>query len=724
MKRLVFLLFLPCFCCVSAADLLDEIVENTYRPQGLPLYEFAGDGTTCVVRADSATLVRRDFVTGVLVDTLVCLHKMPECPIKSIEGFRISPDERTVLLWTNSRPRYRRSFTADYFIYDIRRGKIEPLSQHGGEIELADYAPNGRYVAFVRAGNIFLKRLDYGTELAVTKDGEPGKCLNGVADWAYEEEFVRVKYFEWSADSKKIAYVKFDESAVPTYTFPLYNAPFSSDNPAVYTGQFAYKYPKTGQKNSKVSVHVYDDNHAVTRELTPGNTAEDFYIPRICWTADAEQLAVFRLDRRQKQLELYSVNCRSTVATLTLTQSDERYVDYQICDEIYFFSDGKHFILPSERDGARHLYLHRINGLVEKQLTSGAWDVTKFYGYDEKTGTLYYQSAEVSPLERHVYALDRRGKKRQITQTAGTHRARFNPQMTHFVLRSSSVDTPDRYVLMSAKGRELRTLRDNSALKDKARSAQLPRKEFISVPGAAGDELNAWVVKPANFSADSLYPLLIVQYNGPASQQVLNSWSIGWEYYLAENGYVVASVDTRGTGARGEDFRKCTSGQLGILETADVIAAARHLAKQPGIDPERLGIWGWSYGGYITLMAMSDAESPFRVGIAIAPVTDWLLYNSIYTERFMGLPQEHPAAYEASSALRRATDLKGKLLIVHSTADDNVHLQNTSLYVERLVESGKQFRMQVYTDKNHSILGTAARKHLYTCKSEFLFENL
>ena len=413
-----------------------------------------------------------------------------------------------------------------------------------------------------------------------------------------------------------------------------------------------------------------------------------------------------------------------TVATLTLSEEDPYYIDYGLIDNIYFMNDGKSFLYVSERDGYRHVYRYRMNGLLDKQLTSGPWDVTAVYGYDEKTGTLYYQAAEASPMQRDVYALDAKGRTTRLTDGRGMHQATFNSTFTNFIDNGSTTATPNRMALRTNKGKELRVLEDNAALASTVQELDLPRKEFFQFTTSEGVTLNGWMVRPADFDTAARYPLLLVQYSGPDSQEVLDSWSIGWEYYLAQQGYVVACVDGRGTGARGAEFRKCTYRRLGTLEVRDQIEAARYLGMQPGIDPQRIGIWGWSYGGFMTLMCMSAPDSPFKAGIAVAPVTDWRLYDAAYTERFMRRPQENFTGYDAASPLLRADSLQGRLLIVHGTADDNVHVQNTMLYVSRLVEAGKQFEMQIYPDKNHSILGKQTRRHLYTRKCDFLFNNL
>ena len=723
MKRYCLFAALLCLAQTVSPNLLYDITEGKFRPKTLPAFHSMNDGEHYTVLADSATIVRYAYRTGQATDTVLCLGRLADAPIRRMDGYVFSPNEELLLVYTNMEYRYRRTFTADYYLYDIRKGELRLLSEYG-RLEAPAFSPDSRYVAFVRENNIYLRKLDFDTELAVTRDGRAGSIINGVPDWVYEEEFGATRYFEWSPDSKMIAFLKFDESDVPEFSFQLYNRHPDEDGLTLYPESLRFKYPKAGQANSKVRVFVYDDYNKNTREIKPGDTEGDYYIPRIRWTKSAEQLAIFKLNRNQNRLDMYLANPKSTVATLTLSEEDPYYIDYGLIDDLYFMDDNKSFLYVSERDGYRHVYRYRMNGLLDKQLTSGPWDVTAVYGYDEKTGTLYYQAAEASPMQRNVYALDAKGRTTRLTDGRGMHQATFNSTFTNFIDNGSTTATPNRMALRTNKGKELRVLEDNAALASTVQELDLPRKEFFQFTTSEGVTLNGWMVRPADFDTAARHPLLLVQYSGPDSQEVLDSWSIGWEYYLAQQGYVVACVDGRGTGARGAEFRKCTYRRLGTLEVRDQIEAARYLGMQPGIDPQRIGIWGWSYGGFMTLMCMSAPDSPFKAGIAVAPVTDWRLYDAAYTERFMRRPQENFTGYDAASPLLRADSLQGRLLIVHGTADDNVHVQNTMLYVSRLVEAGKQFEMQIYPDKNHSILGKQTRRHLYTRKCDFLFNNL
>jgi dipeptidyl-peptidase-4 len=421
---------------------------------------------------------------------------------------------------------------------------------------------------------------------------------------------------------------------------------------------------------------------------------------------------------------MFIANPASTVSRLILTEQAKYFIDYRLLDDIYFFSDNSGFLYVSERDGFRHVYRYRMTGILDRQLTSGSWDVTTVYGFDERNNILYFQSAETSPLQRNVYSLDARGRTTRLTPENGTNNAMFNSTFTYYINNFSNLETPNRITLHTSRGAQVRVLEDNALLAQRFNSLNLPKKEFFTFKTSENVELNGWIVKPKNFNPNTKYPVLMVQYSGPDTQEVRDRWRIDWEYYLAENGYIVAAVDGRGTGARGVEFRNSTYMQLGILETKDQIEAAKYLGRQSYVDESRIGIWGWSYGGTITLLSMSSGEQVFKTGISVAPVTDWRLYNTVYTERFMRRPQENFRGYEITSPLLQAQNLQGRLLIIHGTADDNVHAQNTMLYTDRLMEAGIQFEMQLYTDKCHSLLGQQTRRHLFTRKSEFLFRNL
>ena len=720
--RLIFVLTL----CVnfSFANLLYDITDGKFKIKDTESPKSMKDGEFYTLMVNDKAVVKYNFKTGATIDTIFSISRLKNSLIKKISGYEFSPNEAKLLVYTNVKKRYRRTFTAEYYVYDIKRNEIQTLSDNGAQ-EVPLFSPDSRYIAFARENNLFLKKLDFNTESPITKDGLKGNIINGTPDWLYEEEFKETRYFEWSPDSKMLAFVKFNETDVPQFSFQLYkNKNIEKGSLPLYPSLVQFKYPKAGENNSKVSVCVYDDFYKSVKTMQLPDADKDFYVPRIKWTNSIDQLAIFKLNRNQNKLELFFANPKSTLSKLILKQEDKYYVDYENIDFTRFFIDNQFFIAVSEQDGYRHVYQYRINGTLVKQLTKGNWDVTSVYGYDETKKILYYQSAEASPLQRDIYALDAKGKKTRLTDGKGTHEGSFTSTFSYFVDNASSNENPNTLTLRSSVGTSVRVIERNTQLAEKFKALQLPKKEFFNFTTTENVKLNGWMLKPLNFDPSKKYPVLLVQYSGPSSQEVLDKWDIDWEYYLSTKDYVVVCVDGRGTNARGAEFRKCIYQQLGMLETKDQIETAKFLGQQSFIDKNRIGIWGWSYGGYMTLMAMTTGEKVFKTGISVAPVTDWRLYNSAYAERYMRRPQENFRGYEQSSVFPRVGKLEGNLLLVHGTADDNVHAQNSMLLTDSLVASDKQFEMQLYTDKNHSILGTQARRHLFTRMSEFLFKNL
>ena len=724
MKRinLIFVLTL----CVNTlfAGLLYDITDGKYKVKTIDIPRSMNDGEHYTLMVNDKAIVKYNYKTGATVDTLFSVFRLKNSPIKNISGYEFSPNEGRMLVYTNVKRRYRRTFTADYYVFDIKRNELQALSDKGPQ-EVPLFSPDSRYIAFARENNLFMKKLDYDTETQMTQDGQVGSIINGTPDWVYEEEFVKTRYFEWSPDSKLLAFVRFDESKVPQYSYIQYkDNSTDKENLSLCPSIVQFKYPKAGENNSKVSVCVYDDYYKSVKTMKLSDDDQDFYIPGIKWTNSIDQLAVFKLNRNQNRLEMLMANPRSTLTKLVLRQDDKYYMDYENIDFVNFAADNKTFIGVSEQDGYRHIYQYNINGTILKQLTKGKWDITNVYGYDDKKQVVYYQSAEVSPMQRDVYSVDVKARNTRLTNGKGTHAGSFNSTFTCFVDNASSIEVPNVFTLRTNSGSSIRVIQNNDKLDAAFKAMNLPKKEFFTFTTSENIKLNGWMLKPVNFDASNKYPVLMVQYSGPDSQTVLDKWSVDWEYYLASKNYIVACVDGRGTGARGSEFRKCTYEQLGVLETKDQVEAAKYLGQQTYIDKDRVGIWGWSYGGTMTLMCMTTGEKVFKAGIAVAPVTDWRLYNTAYTERFMRRPQENFKGYDASSALQRADKLQGALLLVHGTADDNVHTQNTMLFIDKLVAADKQFEMQLYTDKNHSILGEKTRRHLYTRMSDFVVKNL
>lgn len=720
MKRLSLIFVLTISVNFLSASLLYDILDGKYKAKTVDIPRSMNDGEHYTILYKNLAILRYDYKTGAFTDTLFSISHIKNAPFKQISGYEFSPNEAKILVYCNVKNKFRRTFSADYYVYEIKRNELTQLSENGSQ-EVPLFSPDSRYIAFARNNNLFMKKLDFNTEIQITADGQPGSIINGTPDWVYEEEFSGTRYFEWSPDSKLLAFVKFDESKIPLYSFSKY---LSLDNSALYPTTFSFKYPKAGENNSSVSVCVFDDYYKSIKTMKLPDTNEDFYIPRIKWTNSEEQLAVFKLNRNQNRMDMLLANPKSTLCNLIYRQEDKAWVEYENIDHTTFSTDNKYFFTLSEKDGFRHIYQYQINGVLLKQLTKGNWDVTDFYGFDEKKQVVYYQSAEVSALQRDIYSVDLKGKRNRLTDGKGTHTAYFNATFSSFVDNASTLNTPNVVTLRQSTGASLRAIENNTKLSAEFKTLGLPQKEFFSFSTSENIKLNGWMIKPTNFDASKKYPVLMVQYSGPNSQEVQDKWKIDWEFYLATKGYVVACIDGRGTGARGAEFRKCTYQQLGILETKDQVEGAHYLGQQSFIDKNRIGIWGWSYGGYMTLMCMSTGEKVFKAGIAVAPVSDWRFYDSAYTERFMRTPQQNFNGYDLSSALLRAGILEGNLLIIHGTADDNVHPQNTMLYIDKLVSADKQFEMQLYTDKNHSILGKQTRHHLYTRMSEFLFKNL
>ena len=705
---------------------LEEVVGGAFYPENIyGVTPIPGDGEHYTqMNAAGTQVIKYSFRTGQQVEVLFDATQARECPFRQFDSYRFSPDGGTLLIATETTPIYRHSYTAVHYLYSLKRNaegridnKVERLSD-GGPQQVPVFSPDGTMIAFVRDNNIFLvKRLYGNSESQVTTDGQRNAVLNGIPDWVYEEEFAMDRALEFSADSKMLAYVRWDESAVPSYSFPLYagEKPRREDY-AKYPGAYTYKYPKTGEANSKVSVHTFDIKTKVTRTLKLPLDA-DAYIPRIRFTRDADKLAVFTLNRHQNRFDLYMADPRSTVCRLALREETDTYIKEGTFDNIRFY-DG-HFVFMSERSGFSHLYWYDLNGNLAKQITRGDFEVKNFLGLDEETGTFYYTSNEGSPLRQAVWKTDRKGRKTRLTAEEGTHTAQFSTDMKYFLDRYTSLDTPTVITLRDNTGRTLTTLVDNAALNRKLAEYALPAKEFFSFQTSDGTTLNGWMMKPADFDESRKYPVIMYQYSGPGSQEVLDRFGISWETYMASQGYIIACVDGRGTGGRGAAFEKCTYLNLGVREARDQVETALYLGLQPYVDKERIGIWGWSFGGYMTLMSMSEGTPVFKAGVAVAAVTDWNYYDTIYGERFMRTPQENADGYQASSAFTRAEKLHGDLLLVHGLADDNVHFQNCAEYAEHLVQLGKPFDMQVYTNRNHSIFGGNTRMHLYTKLTNF-----
>ncbi|MBO4216028.1 MAG: S9 family peptidase [Bacteroidaceae bacterium] len=707
---------------------LDDVVNYKYAPKSVREVSPLADGESyACVSEDGKRIERCSFKTGEVTETLFDVETARGGGVRYVGGYIMSPDEKNILIETNRTSIYRRSATATYYIYNVKNKTLEPLSK-GGPQECPKFSPDGNQIAFVRDNNLFLVKLLFNNaESQITKDGERNKIINGKPDWVYEEEFSFNCAFDFSADSEMLAWIRFDESNVKTFSFPWYQGTHpAKEEYALYPGSYEYKYPKAGEENAKVSVLSYDIKSRVTRTMQVPLDA-DGYIPRIQFTGEKDKLMVLTLNRHQDRLDFYAVNARSTTAQLILREENKRYVDEDAYADIDFSRDQ--FILLSERDGYQHMYLYTIGGQLVRQLTSGEYEVTDYYGTDASGKNFYYACNEGSPLEKYIYKVDASGKKTKLSAEKGWHEAEFSTGCQYYLDKYSNLTTPPVYTLCNASGKVLKTVEDNAGLKEKLASLSLGSTELISVNTADGIQLNGWMVKPRDFDASKKYPVVMYQYGGPGYQMVFNSYANGftsgliWEHRLAEKGYIVVCVDGRGTGGRGSEFKRCTYMKMGEHESHDQVETAVWLSKLPYVDKSRIAIWGWSFGGFNTLMSMCEGRGVFNCGVAVAPVTDWRFYDTVYTERFMRTPQENPAGYDCSP-LHCFEKIKGDLLLIHGMADDNVHFQNSAELAEALVQLGYQFDMQVYTNRNHSIYGGNTRRHLLTRIENFLDNHL
>ena len=698
---------------------LKDITAGEFRAESLNEVTALADGETYAqISDDGQRIVAYSFRTGKQTAVLFDAATARGPKVGRVDGYVVSPDGKRLLIQTQTKRIYRRSFTATYYIYSLQNNKLEPLSD-GGPQQAPVFSPDGNVIAFVRDGNIHLVKLLYdNAESQVTTDGKRGEVINGVPDWVYEEEFSTNASLVFTADSKQVVWIRYDERDVEQYTMQLFKGlqPERTEF-AAYPGAYTYKYPVPGGKNSQVKVMSYDIKSHQTRTMDLPLEA-DGYIPRLLPTEDAAKVAVVTMNRHQDHLCIYMANPLSTVCQLVVEDKADKYIKEEVLGALRITS--QHILLPSERDGYNHLYLYALNGQQKRQVGSGQTVVTDVYGYDEPTGDIYYAAYTTTPTEQQVFVAHANGKTEQLTQKGGVNSAIFSRGYKYFVNTWSDVKTPPVTTLNDNRGRLLATLVDNKALQQKLVQYSLGSVELFQLTTSENVTLNGWLVKPRDFDPNRKYPVVMYQYGGPGSQQVLNRWGVGMcgsgavlEQLMAQRGYVVCCVDGRGTGGRGADFEKCTYLRLGELEARDQVEAALWLGRQPWADKERIGIWGWSYGGWNTLMAMSEGRPVFRCGIAIAPPTCWRYYDTVYTERYMRTPKENQAGYDQVNPIARASQLSGALLICHGLADDNVHYQNTAEYVEALVQADKDFRQLVYTNRNHSIFGGNTRNHLF-----------
>ena len=706
-------------------SLNDFFVQRTFGTQKVHGLRSMNDGEHyTILEANGTKIVKYSYKTGLPVATLLDLQTIEESPVQRISDYNFNSNESRILICTNLKAIYRRSFTADYYLYDIRNKDIKPLSE-GGRQRLATFSPDGNKVAFVRDNNLFIHDLRFGSERQITHDGKYNHIINGAPDWVYEEEFSFNRAFEWAPDGSALAYIKFDESEVKEFQMNMFGGQYPElKSNALYPSNYIYKYPKAGEKNSEVSVFVYDVEDRTTLKMDLGEE-KDIYIPRIRWTKDPKKLAIIRLNRYQNKMEILLANAKIGNITPLYREENKYYIDASNFDNLVFLNNGTHFVITSEKSGYMHLYLYEMNGREKQAITKGEFDIIDFYGYDPIRKLYYYSSYEESPIEKYVYSINEKGIKKKLTPVKGWNESSFSTTFNYYINVVSNAELPPVTTLYNAKGKQVRVLAENNKVIEKLKEYNIAKREFIQIPAADGKTmLNAWIIKPNHLETNKKYPLVITQYSGPNSQQVKNSWSLDWYSYLAQEGFIVACVDPRGTAGKGEEFRKCTYMQLGKLESDDMIAAAKWLSKQPNIDAQNIGIWGWSYGGFMSSLCLMKGHDIFTTAIAVAPVTNWRFYDSVYTERYMRTPQENEKGYDENAPMHYVNQLKGNLLLCHGTADDNVHVQNCYELAERLVQANKQFDMAIYTNRNHNIFGGNTTLHLYNRFVNYLKEHL
>ena len=700
---------------------LKSITRGEFRAESMASLKPLDDGESySQVSSDGTKILKYSFKTGKQTGVIFDLNNVrgPKIRIDRIDGYIFSPDGKRILIQTDTRYIYRRSFTATYYIYEVQNNKMGPLSV-GGEQQTPLFSPDGNMIAFVRQNNIFLVKLLYdNAESQITADGERNSIINGIPDWVYEEEFSTNRSMVFTADSRQLVWIKYDESKVKEFSFQW----FRGSNPTMdeyltYPGSYVYKYPKAGEDNSKVGVYSFDIKSRKTRQIDVPLDA-DGYIPRIVMTSDPTKVAVFTMNRHQDDMRIYMANPLTTLSKLVVQDKVDKYVKQESMCAVTF--TDQHILVPSERDGYNHIFIYTLNGQLKRQVVKGQFEVTDIYGMDDKTGDVFYAANELGPQDKQVYVSHANGKTERLTSKEGQNNATFSRGFRYFINIWSDLNNPPVYTLNDSRGRILHTMIDNKALKEKYQSYGLGTKEFFSFTTSEGVKLNGWMVKPADFSPSKRYPVIMFQYGGPGSQQVLNYWNIGaagqgaiLEQYMAQQGYIVACVDNRGTGGRGAEFEKCTYLRLGEKEAFDQVEAALWLGQQPYVDKDRIGMWGWSYGGWNTLMSMSEGRPVFCAGVAVAPPTCWRYYDSVYTERYMRTPKENKSGYDEVNPIARAAKLHGALLICHGLADDNVHFQNTAEYTEALIQADKDFKENIYVNRNHGISGGNTRNHLY-----------
>jgi dipeptidyl-peptidase-4 len=704
----------------QALTVEDIYSSDTFSEKSVNGINWMNDGRYYTA-LESNKVVKYDITTGKVIETLVDGAALG----LTIDAYDFSADEKMILLMADKQGIYRRSYTAVYHVYDPATKSASLLST--GRQAYATFSPDNSQVSFTRDNNLFMKDLDTGVEMAITTDGEFNKIINGSADWVYEEEFTLTKMFAWSPDGSMIAFLRSDESNVREYNLQLWK------NGQLYPEDYRYKYPKAGEDNSVVEVWVHNFENGKKKKMDTG-TETDMYLPRIQWTTFPSTLSIIKLNRLQNELQIIHADPSTGGTQVIYTEKSNTYVDLDFCDDLLYLSDGKHFLMSSEKDGYKHFYRYTVGGTLVNQITSGDFEAVSLEGLNEKKKLLYYLSTEDSPLERHLYVIGLNGKgKKKLSGAQGTYSVNMSPDTKYQIRNFSSATMPRQVSLVeTAKNLEVKKLETNDALQKAAKEFNLQPKTFMTFKAKDGpdnnrEDLNAFMLKPADFDASKKYPVLVFQYSGPGSQRVANSWAgdrYYWHQLLVQKGYIVVYVDVRGTGARGVEFKKLTYGQLGKYETEDLIETGKQLAALPYVDASRLGVWGWSYGGYMSSLAIFKGNDVFKTAIAVAPVSNWRYYDTVYTERYMGLPQDNGDGYDDNSPVSHTAKLNGNYLLIHGTGDDNVHFQNAVALQNRLILSGKKFESFYYPDLAHSLKGPGSHVHVYTMMADFILNNL
>ena len=697
---------------------LDDIFKsNTFSAKGVYGINWMKDGqfySSLVREGQYPKVVKINLATGQRETTLLDGEKLGV----NFSSYSLSTDETKALISSQVEQIYRRSSKGVYHVVDLATGEKTGLMDDA-KISYATLSPDNTKVAFVMDNNLYYTNLSTNATTQVTRDGEKNKIINGAADWVYEEEFSMAQAFSWSPDGNKLAFIRFDETDVPEFNMQIWGD--------LYPEDYVFKYPKAGEKNSEVSIHVYHLGENKTTQMDAGQET-DIYLPRIYWTGDNNTLGFLRLNRLQNQLDLLHANSQTGSSNIVLSETAETYVDMDYNDNLHYLRNNKGFLRTSEKDGYKHIYHHDSNGKELRQITSGDWEVTDFIGVDERTNKIYFISTEKSPLERQLYVINLNGKnKKTLTPASGTNRVNMSKDYKYYINYHSTASSPVHVTLNDASGKEIKVLEDNSELKERMADYSISEKEFFQFATVDGTMLNAYMIKPSDFDESKQYPTLMYVYGGPGSQNVTNSWGglrDFWHQHLASLGYIVVCVDNRGTGARGRDFKHITYANLGKHETDDQIAGAKYLSELAYVDKDRIGIWGWSYGGYMSSLAIMLGNDVFKTAIAVAPVTNWRYYDTVYTERYLQTPQLNESGYDDNSPINHVDKLKGNYFLIHGTGDDNVHFQNSVDLVDALIKADKQFDAFYYPNRSHGISGGNTSWHLYNMMTNFIKEKL